>query len=195
MVKFEIALCVNRPMAKKTVKRHGPSDPALSGFRALQHVIEQNNLSMRMSMRRFTRLTNAFSKKVENHAHAVALYFLHYNFARIHKTLRVTPAMARRTICGALRKSSPSWTDALNSPRRRREFMMPIEQTTNGTLIFLRCGCSAWRLLGHPTGSAFLVNVIQPACDAHTDGGPERVWAIKKGELVSPFTRTLVEAS
>jgi hypothetical protein len=47
-----------------------------------------------MSMRRFTRLTNAFSKKLANHAYAVALHFLHYNFARIHKTLRITPAMA-----------------------------------------------------------------------------------------------------
>lgn len=56
--------------------------------------VERQNLTMRMHMRRFTRLTNAFSKKVENHAHAVAIHFMYYNFARIHKTLRVTPAMA-----------------------------------------------------------------------------------------------------
>jgi hypothetical protein len=50
-------------------------------------------MRMSMSMRRFTRLTNGFSKKVENHVHALSLYFMYYNFCRLHKTLRVTPAM------------------------------------------------------------------------------------------------------
>jgi hypothetical protein len=56
--------------------------------------VERHNLSMRMGMRRFTRLTNAFSKKIQNHAAMVAIYAVHYNFAGIHKTLRITPAMA-----------------------------------------------------------------------------------------------------
>jgi len=58
------------------------------------HGVRVVNLTMRMQMRRFTRLTNAFSKKMENHEHAVALHMMHYNFCRVHQTLRVTPAMA-----------------------------------------------------------------------------------------------------
>jgi IS1 family transposase len=63
--------------------------------------VERQNLTMRMSMRRFTRLTNAFSKKIEQHENALAIYFTHYNFVRIHQTLRVTPAM-QAGICDRL---------------------------------------------------------------------------------------------
>jgi IS1 family transposase len=56
--------------------------------------VERQNVAMRMSMRRFTRLSNGFSKKAENHTHSVAIHFMHYNFVRIHQSLRVTPAMA-----------------------------------------------------------------------------------------------------
>jgi IS1 family transposase len=69
----------------------------LSGSPDPKHIstsyVERQNLSMRMGMRRFTRLTNGFSKKFENHAHQVALYFMHYNYCRVHSSLRVTPAM------------------------------------------------------------------------------------------------------
>lgn len=70
--------------------RIGNPDPA----HVSTSYIERQNLTMRMCMRRFTRLTNAFSKKAANHVHAVSLHFMYYNFCRIHQTLRVTPAMA-----------------------------------------------------------------------------------------------------
>ena len=89
--------------AKQAQKRYSPSQfisadkRRITGNPDLKHVttshVERQNLPMRMGMRRFTRLTNGFSKKIENLEHAVALHFMHYNFGRIHKSLRVTPAM------------------------------------------------------------------------------------------------------
>jgi IS1 family transposase len=75
----------------------GVQSQRIQGNPVFEHIstsyAERQNLSMRMAMRRLTRLTNAFSKKVENLQHATSLYFMYYNFARIHSTLRVTPAM------------------------------------------------------------------------------------------------------
>ena len=88
---------------KKEHRRYSPADctgirkERVTGNPDMKHVstsyIERANLTMRKHMRRFTRLTNAFSKKLENHMHAVSLHFMFYNFCKIHLTLRVTPAM------------------------------------------------------------------------------------------------------
>jgi len=98
----------------------GPDMKAVSGVLDPDHVstsfVERQNLSMRMGMRRFTRLTNGFSKKLANHAHQVAVYFFHYNFCRVHKTLRVTPAMEAgltdhvwtlEELCGLIPEENP----------------------------------------------------------------------------------------
>ena len=83
--RYSPAQCIGIKMATIT----GDPDP---GHISTSYV-ERQNLTMRMQMRRFTRLTNGFSKKVQNHAAAIALYFMYYNFCRVHQTLRVTPAM------------------------------------------------------------------------------------------------------
>jgi IS1 family transposase len=85
-IRYSPGTCIG---TKLQVRQGHPDDAHIS-----TSYVERQNLTMRMSMRRFTRLTNAFSKKVENHAHAVALHFMWYNFGRVHKTLGKTPAMA-----------------------------------------------------------------------------------------------------
>lgn len=83
--RYSAARCIG---SKKVPISGNPNIDAVS-----TSFVERQNLTMRMSMRRFTRLTNAFSKKIENLEAAVALHFMYYNFARVHQTLRVTPAM------------------------------------------------------------------------------------------------------
>lgn len=85
-VRYSPAVCLG---CDKTELRGRPDPKHIS-----TSYVERQNLNMRMGMRRFTRLTNAFSKKLDNHRHAVSLFYMYYNFGRVHQTLRGTPAMA-----------------------------------------------------------------------------------------------------
>jgi IS1 family transposase len=122
--------------------RYSPADcigikkDRIEGDPDMKHVstsyAERANLTMRMHNRRFTRLTNAFSKKFENHAHMVAIYAVWYNFLRIHKTLRVTPAMA-----AGLSETVMDWAniveamDADTPAQKRGPYKKTVEQISN----------------------------------------------------------------
>jgi transposase-like protein len=93
----------NQKETEESKRRYSPAECTgiekrrINGNPETKHIstsyVERANLTMRMNMRRFTRLTNAFSKKLENHMHAISLFHMHYNFCKVHKSLRVTPAM------------------------------------------------------------------------------------------------------
>lgn len=84
--------------------------------------IERQNLTMRMHMRRFTRLTNAFSKKLENHCHAIALHFVYYNFCKVHKTLRVPPAMEAGLIKRIMTVEDIAKLATIEAPKKRGNY-------------------------------------------------------------------------
>ncbi len=95
--------------------------------------VERQNLTMRMGMRRFTRLTNAFSKKLENHLHMLSLYFVHYNFVRVHKSLPMTPAMAAG-VCDTLHDME--WIVSLidaraPAPKKRGSYKKRNQENSN----------------------------------------------------------------
>lgn len=103
--------------AKKTVVSGNPDNEHIS-----TSYVERQNLTMRMHMRRFTRLTNAFSKKIENHCYAIALHFVYYNFCKIHKTLRVTPAMEAKLVKKPMTIEDIANLVAIEAPKKRGNY-------------------------------------------------------------------------
>lgn len=124
--RYSPAECVG---IRKT-KVEGNPDPA----HISTSYVERQNLTVRMGMRRFTRLTNAFSKKAENHALAVSLHFMFYNFARIHQSLRVTPAMAAGvtdrlwSVEDIVRMADEYWT-VKQPPKKRGQYKKRLAQS------------------------------------------------------------------
>ncbi len=110
--KYSPGICVS---AEKSHLRGIPDHDHIS-----TSFVERQNLTMRMPMRRFTRPTNAFSKKIDNHCYALALYFFRYNFCRIHKTLRTSPALAAGVTDELLSMESLcAIMDAASPPKKR----------------------------------------------------------------------------
>lgn len=127
------------PAAKEAARRYSPTDcvgtrkDKITGNPDPKHIstsyVERHNLTMRMAMRRFTRLTNAFSKRVENHCHALALYFVFYNFVRDHKTLRMPPALAAGITDRAWKMEDiVALVDAREGPPKKRGPYKPRQQ-------------------------------------------------------------------
>ena len=123
--RYSPAECIG---CRKTVVEGNPDPAHIS-----TSYVERQNLTMRMHMRRFTRLTNAFSKKFESHVHMVALYAVWYNWVRIHKSLRVTPAMA-----AGLTDKLMSFEDIValidareGAPRKRGPYRKQVRQISN----------------------------------------------------------------
>lgn len=108
--------------AKKTVRSDNPDEQHIS-----TSYVERQNLTMRMGMRRFTRLTNAFSKKIENHCYAIALHFVYYNFVRIHKTLRVTPAMEAKLTKKPMTIEDIAALIPVEAPKKRGQYKKTLK--------------------------------------------------------------------
>jgi IS1 family transposase len=125
--------------SREAARRYSPAECigtkkiTITGDPKRKHIstsfVERSNLSIRMGIRRFTRLTNAFSKRIDNHCHALALYFVFYNFCRSHKTLRMTPAMAAGVATSPMELTDiVTLIDAREPPAKKRGPYRPRQQ-------------------------------------------------------------------